>query len=215
LGHPHPAVSSVNVGSLLGASKVSRFLGGMAGSSILGRPWLCVRMETINVDGGGAASSDSHIHMLVASLMPHQAPSENIAGHLASKSAGHVNKQALPYCPAPREHIAVRSMDLKSTDGSYAWNEQHEGCHAQNASSVEGLGNVRASGRCCSRGEPRPLKALSCCGYYTGKVRPVVSRFFLLKYLHNDFGSVSLAHRCIPAFSWRQSTPTCYSSVTK
>jgi len=115
LGQPHPAVSSINVGNLLGASKVSRVLGGMAGSSILGRPWLCLGMETINVDGGGAASSDSHIHMLEASLMPHQAPSENIAGHLASKSAGHVNKQALPYCPPPREHIAVRSMNLEST----------------------------------------------------------------------------------------------------
>ena len=69
LGQPHLAVSSVNVGSLLGASKVSRVLGGMTGSSILGRPWLCLRMETVNVGGGGAASSDSHIHILAASLM--------------------------------------------------------------------------------------------------------------------------------------------------
>jgi len=115
LGQPHLAVSSVNVGSLLGASKVSRVLGGMTGSSILGRPWLYLRMETINVGGGGVASSDSHIHMLAVSLMLHQAPSENIAGHLASKSAGHVNKQALPYCLAPHEHIAVRTMNLKST----------------------------------------------------------------------------------------------------
>jgi hypothetical protein len=76
---------------------------------------LCLRMATINVGGGGAASSDIHIHILAASLMPHQAPSENIAGHLASKSAGHVNKQALPYCPAPREHIAVRTMNLENT----------------------------------------------------------------------------------------------------
>jgi len=92
--------------------------------------------------------------------------------------------------------------------GSYAWNEQHEGWHAQNAASVEGLGNVRASGRCLSRGKARPPLALLGCGYYTGNVRPFVSRFFLLKYLRNDFGSVSLAHRCSPAFSWRQSTPT-------
>ena len=115
MGQPHPAVSSIYVGSLLGASKVSRVLGGMAGSSILGRPWLCLRMETINVDGGGAASSDIHIHMLASSLNLHQAPGENIAGHLASKSAGHVNQQALPYCPAPLEHIVVRSMNLDST----------------------------------------------------------------------------------------------------
>jgi len=74
LGHPHPAVSSIYVGSLLGASKVSRVLGDMAGSSILGRPWLCLRMETINVDGGGAVSSDIHIHMLASSLNLHQAP---------------------------------------------------------------------------------------------------------------------------------------------
>jgi len=67
------------------------------------------------VDSGGLASSDSHIHMLAVSSMPQQAPSENIAGHLTSKSAGHVNKQALPYCPPPREHIAVRLMNLKST----------------------------------------------------------------------------------------------------
>jgi len=82
LGQPHPAVSSINVGSLLGASKVSRILGGMAGSSILGRPWLCFRVETIYVGGNGAASSYSHIHMLAASLMPHQAPKEaaNIGG---------------------------------------------------------------------------------------------------------------------------------------
>ena len=39
-----------DVGRLLGASKVSRVLGGMAGSCILDRPWLCLRMETINVD---------------------------------------------------------------------------------------------------------------------------------------------------------------------
>jgi len=115
LGQPHLTVSSINVGSLLGASKVSRVLGGMTGSSILSRPWLYLRMETINMDSGGAASSDSHIHMLAASLMPHQAPSENIAGHLASKSAGHVNKHALPYCPAPREHIAVRTRNLENT----------------------------------------------------------------------------------------------------
>jgi len=63
LGQPHPAVSSINVGSLLGASKVSRVLGGMADSSILGRPWLCLRVETINVGGGGTVSSDSHIHI--------------------------------------------------------------------------------------------------------------------------------------------------------
>jgi len=93
LGQPHLAVSSINVGSLV--------LDGMAGSSILGRPWLCLRMETINVGGGGAASSDSHIHMLAVSLMPHQAPRENIAGHLASKSAGHVNKQVLQYSVLP------------------------------------------------------------------------------------------------------------------
>ena len=115
LGQPHPVVSSINVGSLLDASKVNRVLGGMVGSNIFGLPWLCLRMETINVGGGGTASSNSHIHMLVVSLMPHQAPSENIAEHLASKSAGHVNKQALPYCPAPREHIAVRMMNLEST----------------------------------------------------------------------------------------------------
>jgi len=107
----HIRQSHPYVGSLLGASKVSRVLGGMAGSSILGRPWLCLRMETINVDGGGAASSDIHIHMLSSSLNLHQAPGENIAGHLASNSAGHVNKQALPYCPAPLEH----SMNLDST----------------------------------------------------------------------------------------------------
>ena len=86
-----------------------------AGSSILGRPWLCLRMETINVDGGGVALSDSHIHMLASSLKFQQTPSENITGHLASKSAGHVNKQALPYCPAPLQHIAVRSMNLDNT----------------------------------------------------------------------------------------------------
>ena len=77
----------------------------MVGSSILDHPWLYLRMETINVDGGGAASSDIHIHMLASSLNLHQAPGENIGGHLASKSAGHVNKQALPYCPAPLEHF--------------------------------------------------------------------------------------------------------------
>ena len=66
LGQPHLTVSPINVGNLLGASKVSRVLSGMAGSSILGRPWLCLRMETINVGGGGATSSDSHIHMLAA-----------------------------------------------------------------------------------------------------------------------------------------------------
>ena len=93
--------------------------------------------------------------------------------------------------------------------------EQHKGCHAQNAASIEGPGNVRASGRCHSRGEARPPSALSCCGYCTCKMRPVISRFFLLKYLRNDFGSVSRAHRCSPAFSWRQLTPTRYSSVTK
>ena len=43
------------------------------------------------MDGRGADSFDSHIHMLASSLKLHQAPSEN----LASKSAGHVNKQAL------------------------------------------------------------------------------------------------------------------------
>ena len=80
LGQPHPAVSSIIVGSLLGASKVSRVLGGMADSNILGRPWLCLRVETINVGGGGTVSSDIYIHMLAASLMPHQAPSEILRG---------------------------------------------------------------------------------------------------------------------------------------
>jgi len=68
LGQTHLVVSSINVGSLLGASKVSRVLGGMAGSSILGRPWLCLCMETINVGGGG----DSFIrqsHPYVGSLL--------------------------------------------------------------------------------------------------------------------------------------------------
>ena len=119
MGQPHPAVSSTNVDNLLGASKVSRVLGVMAGSSILGRPWLCLRMETINVDGEGAVSSDSHIHMLASSLNLHQAPGENIAAHLASKSAGHVNKQALPYCPAPREHIdGLEKHDMETTHGT-------------------------------------------------------------------------------------------------
>jgi len=115
LGHPHPVVSSIYVGTLLGASKVSRVLGGMMGSNILARTWLCLRIETINVDGGGAVSCDIYIHMLASSLNLHQTPGENIAGHLASKSAGHVNKQALPYCPAPLEHMPVRSMNLDST----------------------------------------------------------------------------------------------------
>jgi len=63
----------------------------------------------------GCSFIDIHIHILASSLNLHQAPGENIAGHLASKSAGHVNKHALPYCPAPLEHIAVRSMNLDST----------------------------------------------------------------------------------------------------
>jgi len=57
LGAATSGSSSIYVGRLLGASKVSHVLGGMAGSSILGCPWLCLRMETINVDGGGADSS--------------------------------------------------------------------------------------------------------------------------------------------------------------
>ena len=60
-----------DVGRLLGASKVSRVLGGMA---------------AVNLD-------------------LHQAPGENMAGHLASKSAGHVSKHALPYCLAPRDTL--------------------------------------------------------------------------------------------------------------
>ena len=79
LGQPHPAVSSINVSSLLGASNVSSVLGGMTGSSILGHTWLYLHVETINVGGGGAAVSNSHIHMLAASLMPHQAPTFKVS----------------------------------------------------------------------------------------------------------------------------------------
>ena len=112
-----------DVGRLLGASKVSRVLGGMAGSCILDRPWLCLRMETINVDGMVAACIDIHINIWASSLDLHQAPGENIAGHLASKSAGHVNKHALPYCLSPREHLAVHMMNSDST----AWKLRLEG----------------------------------------------------------------------------------------
>jgi len=140
----------------------------------------------------------------------HQTPGENVVGHLANKSAGHVNKHALPYCPAPLEHIAVRSMNLDSTARKLRMERTARRLHAQNAPSVEDLDNVCANRRYRSGGTARPPSALSVCGYYTGNVRPVVSRdFFLLKYLRNDFGSVSLAHRCSPVFSWRQSTPTC------
>ena len=95
-----------------------------------------------------------------------QVPCEHIVGTLARKSAGHVSEQALPHCPAPREHIAVHmAMSLDTQNGNYALNEQYEGCHAQNAASVEGLGNIRASGRCRSRGELNPPLALSLRGY--------------------------------------------------
>jgi len=64
---------------------------------------------------------------------------------------------------------------------SYAWNEQHEGSHAQNAASVEGLDNVCENGRYRSGGKARPPSALSGCGYYTCNVRPVISRFFFVE----------------------------------
>ena len=66
-----------------------------------------------SIGGGGAATSDSGTNQVTASLM--QVPCEHIAGTLASKSAGHVSEQALPHCPAPREHIAVHlAMSLDS-----------------------------------------------------------------------------------------------------
>jgi len=110
LGQTHPAVSSINVGSLLSASesKVSRVLGGMEGSSILGRPWLCLRMETVNVGGGGAASSDSHIQMLAASLMPHQAPQRKHCGAPGEQISGTCEQTSPAVLSAPpRTHCSA------------------------------------------------------------------------------------------------------------
>ena len=55
--------------------QVSRVLVGMAGSSILGRTWSCLRVEQ-SIGGGGAATSG---------IVLDQVPCEHIAGPLANR----------------------------------------------------------------------------------------------------------------------------------
>jgi len=126
-------------------TKVSRILGGMAGSSILGRTWSCRSVETIN---HWAAEGQPHPAVSAASLMRRQAPSKHSARHLASKLAGHVCEQTLLYCQVPREHIVVHmvmSLNCAAWKLRLAQTARRLSRAKDSLASLEGLVNVRAS----------------------------------------------------------------------
>jgi len=148
-GQPHSTVAHNQLtASLMQVPQVSRVLVSMAGSSILGRTWSCLRVEAIDWRRRG-----SHIReCTLRGSWP-----ANQRDMLANKPCRTVRPLANTLRCTWRGAWTVRH-------GNHIRNERHEGCHAQNAASVEGLGNIRASGRCRLRGELKPPLALSLCG---------------------------------------------------
>ena len=96
----------------------------------LAAPCSCLRVETID-----RWATVGQFHPVVTTI--------NISRLLG---ASWRSKQRAMLANKPCRTVRPPANTLRCTwHGSYAWNEQHESCHAQNTASVKGIVNVCAS----------------------------------------------------------------------